>query len=252
MKDKSLAVSKRDRQLLSVLLAFVLLFALYYFVAGPAFDSGNQLALDRQLAQDSLERVKVVMSQGPELQREMEAKKEEMSGKYQKFLYSINEARLLHQMDSLMTANGLVVTSYRQSGPTVDRVTMPVSGYTEPQYPLLDIAKALNNDLVKPETPGNNNSEESAEPLAVTVEQMDLGISFANVGYDVFYRFLKSIEDMERSFIVSDIILSRDPQVAGLQGQIVVRVISLPKVNETDAVDMEFQPIIPQGKTSPF
>jgi hypothetical protein len=81
---------------------------------------------------------------------------------------------------------------------------------------------------------------------------MDLGIGFTNVGYDAIYRFLTAVESLERTFVLSDVVIGKDTQSAGLQGQLVIRSVSLPKIDETKSNDLIFQPVVPIGKPNPF
>lgn len=257
MKDKTLAVSKRDRQLLSIMLAFVIVFLAYFFIAGPAFDKGTTLLSDRQFEMTNLERTKAVIEQAPQVERDLTAKSAELTEKYQVFLYKIDEARILTQLDVLLAQSALAVNSYRQSGSTVDVVRMPISEFSAQTYELLNLASALNPTLVEPPVEGNNIPEDQKQSgtetaVANTVSQMDIGIGYANASYDAIYNFLTALEGLDRSFILSDIVIGKDTQVAGLQGQIVLRAISLPKIDEAEAADLQFTPLVPKGKASPF
>lgn len=263
MKDKSLAVSKRDRQLLSILLAFVILFVLYYFVASPAFDNSTILLQDRQLAEAELTRTQTVIDTSQQLVQQVEAKREELTDKYSLFLSDLNEAKILHLMDIQMAAAGLTVIGVQQSAPAVEKIVMPVSGYQPPEYPLQKVAEALNPSMIEENVEGNTMNEEqqtteqaaSAETevsLMDAVAQMDFGVSFTNVPYDAIYRFLTAVERLERSFIISEVSIGKRPETAGLAGQIMFRSIELPKVGEDPKEDLLFTPTVPQGRTAPF
>ena len=253
MKEKSIAVSKRDRQLLSILLAVVLVFLLYFFIAGPAFDNGSVLKQDISIAEQNLQQNKLMVEQTPVFKQEVAAKKEELSKKYALFLYEINEARILHRLDALMTDTGFVINRYQQSEKSVSKVSMPSSSYAPNLYPLLELAKQLNPALIEVTSEGNSNSEtlEGTAP-SDTVEQIDISIGFANVGYDAVYRFLAALEGLDRTFVLSDIVMGKDTQSAGLQGQLLIRSISLPKIDEAEANDLLFQPTVPKGRPNPF
>ena len=258
MKEKSLAVSKRDRQLLSILLAFILVFLCYYFIAGPAFDNGSILKQDISIAEQNMQQYKLVVEQGPVLEREVAEKKDELTEKYAIFLYKVDEARILYQLDTLMTGTGFAVNRYQQSGKDVSKVEMPSSDYAPNLYPLLELAQQLNPSLIEVSVEGNNTDkpeEETVTEETVTldnVEYMDIGIGFNNAGYDAIYRFLTSVESLERTYILSDIVIGKDTQSAGLLGQLVSRSISLPKVDEAEADDLVFQPTVPKGRPNPF
>lgn len=252
MKEKSLAVSKRDRQLLSILLAVVVLFALYYFLAGPAWDRGAQLTEEKAAAAAVLEKTNAMLAEAPQKEKEVEAKRAELQEKYAMFLYDINEARILHQMDGLMTAAAFPVNSYLHADPVIEPVTMPQAEFEAIPYPLYDIAMKLNPALVEPLPAGNNASESGNEVGLASLKQMDVSANFSNAGYEAVYRYLTALESLDRTYIVSSIAMGRNQDTADLQGQILIRAISLPKVNEEENTDLQFQPAVPQGRTNPF
>lgn len=253
MKESGMNISNRDRQLLTILLAIVFIFLAYYFVAGPAFDKGVLLSQDLQLAEENLQKINATIEQASELRTKAESKKNELTEKYKLFLYDINEPKLINRMASLMGTTGFVVNNYQQSTPELGKIFFLSSEYTPPQYSLLDIAKELNPELIEPAPAESQESaSEANSSLPEAVEQMDIGIGFSGADYDTIRSFLKAIEGLERSFILSDIVINKDAQIAGLQGQIIIRAISLPKIDEGEADDLSFQPTIPQGRPNPF
>ena len=252
MKHKNLNMNKKDHQLLTILLAFVLMFLSYYFVAGPAYDKGKRLAEDLAIAKEDLAEAVLTAEKVPELRRDEAAKRLELKEKYQLFLYDIDESKLLYKLDSLMPPAGFVTESYEQSEHTVGKIAFSASPYTYPQYSLLDTAKELNPDLLRPETGAVEGSPGSSAKSLDAVEQMDITIGFEGIGYDAIYEFLKAVEGLERSFILSSVSAGDDPQTTGLSGQLVIRAISLPKIDEGEKIDLEFKPAVPKGKASPF
>lgn len=255
MKDKTNTISNRDRQLLAILVAIVLIFICYYFVAGPAYDQGLILSVDRTAAQTELQATKALLEQRGDLEKQSDARKTELTKKYSTFLYALDDSKLLNQMDGLLTANGLISNSYQQSQEVLEKVELPKSDYTPFQYSLLDTAAKLNPDLIVPMPDGNNNTQAASGTQTVTldtVEQMDISIGYTGATYEAVYNFIRDLEGLERSFIVKEILIGKDLVAGNLQGQIVVRAISLPKIDETQATDLIFQPVLPQGRTSPF
>jgi Tfp pilus assembly protein PilO len=253
MKQKGNTISKRDQQLLTILLAVVLIFLAYSFVAGPAYDKGKVLKGDIRSAEETLQTAQDLVQQGPQLKKELALEKAEMQEKYRIFLYDINEPNLLYSLDTLMAASGFAVNSYQQDVSIVGTIDFIASDYVPPQYPLLDMAKELNPDLAQNQGQGTNTTPEDAgEDLAAAVEQMDINIGFSGAGYDAIYRFITAVEGMERSFIVNEISIGKEPETAGLSGQLIVRAISLPKIEEAQKDDMNFEPVVPKGKTNPF
>jgi hypothetical protein len=250
MKDKTAEISKRDRQLLSILVALVILFICYYFVASPALDQGGIVVEQLQTAEAELQKAQELVVQGPNLKRDVARMKEELTLKYATFLYNINEPRILHQMDGLMTTSGFVIESYTQSEHIVSKLVLPASAYMPPMYPLLELAKKLNPLVVKEVV--LSEVEPTSQGSVDSVEQIDIGIGFSGVAYDALYRFIQGLEATERSFIVSDIVIENDIQEPGLSGQLVVRAISLPKLDPDEATDLTFTPALPQGKATPF
>jgi len=63
---------------------------------------------------------------------------------------------------------------------------------------------------------------------------------------------LAALEGLDRTFVLSDIVMGKDTQSAGLQGQLLIRSISLPKIDEAEANDLLFQPTVPKGRPNPF
>lgn len=252
MKQKNLNINKRDQQLLTILLAIVLMFLSYYFVAGPAYDKGKRLTEDLVLARESLSEARATAEKVPELRRDEAARRLELKEKYQLFLYNIDEANLLYRIDSLMIQTGFVAESYEQSDHMTGKIYFSPSSYVPSQYSLLEIAKELNPDLLQSETGTAEGSPGNDAKSLDAVEQMDITIGFSGISYNSIYQFLKSVEGLERSFILSNISVGDDPQITGLSGQLILRAISLPKIDEGEKNDLEFEPAVPKGKTSPF
>lgn len=255
MKEKTLAVSKRDQKLLSILLAFVLVFLCYYFVAGPAFDNGLILTENLAMAEQNLQKAQALLEQAPKLEAEVANTKKALTEKYSLFLYRIDEAGIFYQLDGLMTNTGFAVNGYQQTLGYLGKVVFPTSSYIPNKYTLKDFAGVLNPSLIEADAEGNTTSttqKADTAGLPDTVEQMDLGIGFQNAGYDAIYRFLTAMEGLERSYIISELIIVKNPEGTGLNGQILVRAISLPKIDEADAGDLVFLPATPKGRPNPF
>lgn len=253
MKEKSLAVSNRDRKLLSILLAVVIMFLLYMFLASPAYEESLLKKAEISTANSTLASMNDTIMKAPEIKQSIAQKRSDLSEKYKIFLYDLNEPKLLHQIDTILISSGLAANSYQQSVKSVGKVVLQQSGFMENTFPLLDIAKKLNPDLSETAEVIDSNAAPPTEAnVADIVEQMDITIGFSNAGYQTVYSFLRAIETLDRSYILSDFALTADQQAAGLQGQVVIKSISLPKINEIESSDMTFQPTIPQGKISPF
>jgi hypothetical protein len=252
MKEKSIGVSKRDRQLLSILLSVLILFLLYMFLAGPAYDTSVLLNEEIISAEVSMQRIKDTVAQAPDLKVQIDTKHAEFEDKYQVFLYELSEAKILYQIDGIITETGFVANSYLQSNKMVSNVDLPKSVYMPNTYPLLEMATKLNTELT-----GNIEEVTSVQTadtsnLSNMIEQMDITIGFSNIGYQNVYTFMKALEDLNRSFIVSSILLAKDQESTNLVGQIMIRSMALPKINASEADDMYFEPVVPRGKTSPF
>ena len=253
MKQKNLNISKRDQQLLTILLAVVIVFIMYYTIAGPAYDKGVLLKNEMHLAEEDLQRMQTTIEQAPELKKDVVAKRIELQEKYKLFLYKIDEPKLIHKMDNLMSASGFDIDEYVQSELILSKISFSFSDYIEPRYALLDIARELNPDLAKLESEEESGVKPAEDSVVLDqVEQMDIGIGLSGVGFESIYKFLKAVEGLERSFIVSNITIEKGSQASDLSGQLILRAISLPKIDEAEKEDWVFAPIVPKGKTTPF
>ncbi len=75
-------------------------------------------------------------------------------------------------------------------------------------------------------------------------------MDLSGVSYGSTIEFLQSLELMDKSVIVRNVSLLRAER--GLDGQIILAIYSLPKIDDTDKDILRFEPVIPKGKTNPF
>jgi|GEM_PF-1364777 len=276
MKKKGLITNQRDKNLLVILLTFIIAFACYYFIIDPAMQKGELLKQEVAGAEEELARVNDIMEHRADYARDEKKLRERLIGEYSNFFYDLNQERILNKMDLLMTATGFAVNSYSPMPTVAAPIIMAKPEYTPLSYPLLDIAAKSNPSLIPAQSTEpsvaeaapdadasvNNVSDEEmqeteteAEPAANeaaldAIPTSDVTLGFSGATYEGAMAFMKSLENMDKTVIVRNISMSKAE--AGIDGQIVLTFYSLPQLDDSSKDLLKFLPVIPRGKANPF
>ena len=263
MKKNTLVTSQRDMMLLMILAVAILVFVAYYFIISPALDKGEVLSLEAQTVNTQFEDAKALVKNYPTLRLEESQKKTLLTEKYKQFFYDLNQERILYKLDTLMAGAGFAVTSYTSTPTIAAQILFPAPVYYNISYPLLDLASRANPSLIPLEassasqitqttaqsSPGNNPDGSPAAPVDA-IGTTDISLGFAAATYESTMAFLKAVENMDKSVIVKSVTFIKAE--VGIEGQIILSLYTLPKVDDTDKDLLKFSPVIPRGKANPF
>lgn len=247
-------ITQRDKNLLMILAAAIIIYLLYRFFISPFLEVGAVLSQEKQSVEADLYRIDVLMEQYPSLKGEERTEKAKLSEKYSMFFYDLNQERILNKLDTLLVNSGLNISTYTPTGTAAVPITVSEPVYVPLDYPLLEVASKINSSLSETvEGEATDAAEASAgddEALIGDIPTTDITLSFDNSSYESVMTFLKAVESMEKSLIVKNISMAKAE--AGTGGQIILSLYALPKPDDSDRDLLKFTPVIPKGKTNPF
>ena len=255
-----LDLKSRDQQLLIFLVLIMIAFTSYFFVISPSLDKGSTLKTEVMSIQNNIAVANDLIAKIPELKANEREKRNLLLEKYKTFFYELNGERILYQLDSIMAATGFQVTAYSTTNPIASPISFQKMDYKALSFPLLELARKSNPSLVKVEASqpavtdsARNGSNANPDQLpADSVANMELKLQFTGSGYVNMMAFIKSLENLNKSVIVKNISIVKSTAGAGLDGEIILELYSLPKVGDDEATYLEFKPVIPLGKMNPF
>lgn len=269
MKNLSLPAMKinsRDKQLVTLLGLVVLAFLCYYFIISPAWDKNVANRSQADTLKIELESVKTTITNLNKLKIEDRQTRVLLVEKYKTFFNELRGDRLLYYIDTLMATSGFQVDAYSPSDKVVTQIQVPVRTYIPLAYPISDLAKVinvksfnnnLNNSTSIPSDVATNIPADQTETAvdqipADTVAAMDLNLTFSSADYQKFISFVKSLEDMNKAIIVKSVNITKSNTGLGIDGEIIVSLYSMPKLDDSENDYLMFLPQIPRGKTNPF
>lgn len=255
MKKSNLQISQRDKKLLVILLALVIVFVCYSFVISPALDEAMVLNVSKDIAQLELDRAEDLVGKLPTLTTQEAEKKEELIEKYAVFFYELNQERILYQLDTLLNESNLTVITYQQGSRIISDIAVPTYSDSSVNYTLFELATILNSDLQKEETSSTADGtvDTAQDPNVLpgdAVPYFTITLNFEGASYKTFMDFIGRLEDMNKSIAIDKIDI-HEAEV-GLNGQIVIAIYSMPKIDPSESTYLEFLPKTGTGKTDPF
>lgn len=251
MRKMSIVTTKRDRNLLFILALAVIFYLCYTFVINPALEERSRLMMELDSMEEQLVQAEKIISDLPKLKVSERNLREELVEKYGEFMPSLDQGKLLKQLDVYTAGAGLRVSSYIPTLAVAAPVVVEQGVYLPQVYPLLDLAVQVNSDLNI--EPGSGSTQVSTEPTSESsdmIPSMDVAISFETSGYESVKQFIASIEGMHKTVIIKNISISSEAD--GLQGQLLFTFYSLPPLDESQASYLNYTPTIPLGKLNPF
>jgi hypothetical protein len=255
MKKVSMEINQRDKRLLTILAAAIIIFLLYNYAISPALINGSLLSEEVQSAEQQMNRINALIEQYPTLGEQEKAEKKKLADKYKMFLGDLNQERILYKLDTLLIESGFNVSSYALTKTAAAQIVVNKPVYTPINYPLLELASKINPPQTDDQVgeAGVDKAEKSTGSKEMPMDSIpttDLTLSFNNVSYESVMAFLKAVEDMDKSFIVRNISMSKSE--SGTGGTVVLSLYSLPKLDDADKDLFKFDPVIPKGKVNPF
>lgn len=245
-------INQRDKQLLMILLAVVIAFVIYYFIISPGLDSYTEKSAQVNSLESELVIVNESIQNISKLRNEDRTQRQNLTLKYKLFFGALKEDRLLNQLDILMRAAAFKVSGISISEKTVTTIDLAKGAYTPNQYPLSDLANKvnppINNTIINPsadksgEQAANQQQTDSGKPAAPedSVEMLQVNLSYADTGYTSIVAFLKSLEGMGKSIIVSNATFTKSDTGTGLSGAMTLNIYSIPKVGTTEDDYLQF------------
>ncbi len=254
MRKMDIKVSERDKKMLIILLAVVIGFLCYTFIMSPALTKGSELKAKAVAASAELKRVKNLIGNLSTIQTQESDKKQEISKKYEQFFYDLNQEQILYKFDTLFAESGMSVSSYTPSKQVVASIPAN-SKLSYITYPLLDLASKSNFSLtdpiykIKAEKTATETTTQTTLP-ADAVPTYDVTINFNSTSYASIMTFIRKLEEMNKSIVIKKIDLRKSD--VNLNGQIILTLYSLPKVDEKESEYLKFLPSVGTGKPDPF
>lgn len=246
MKKQTLVSNRRDQNLLILLIVVIIGYLLYAYVMTPQLEKSVLLKDALYNAETQLADAVDVTERYSQMQKEESQLRETISEKYSMFFYDINQERILYRLDTLMINAGLPVERYANSGTAVAAISFVNPAYEPLSYPMQDLAAVVNPSVI-PEPPVPV-GQEGGEVIPTT----DITIDFTGAAYEAAITFLRAVEGMDKSVIVRNVALSRAREGAGLDGQLILAVYSLPQIDDSQKDLLKFLPAAPKGKPNPF
>ena len=256
MKKIDMTVTKRDKNLLIILLTAIIGFICFNYVISPALDTAGKLKVNADILQVELNRVNDLVSRKSTLETEENKKKMQLTEKYAAFFYELNQERILYQLDILIGQSGFPVVSYVPSQSVVSSIVNPKSQFTYTKYPLLNYALVSNSSLINSVDKGQavtnpNSSTKAATTLTEeSIPTFDITLNYSSASYSSIISFINKLEAMNKAIIIKKIDIHQAE--TNLSGQIVISIYSMPKVDENESNYLKFLPSTGNGKVDPF
>jgi hypothetical protein len=106
-----------------------------------------------------------------------------------------------------------------------------------------------NTEVVTEDT--SNQTDQAAVPED-TVEMLQLNINFTNTGYANLMNFIKALEDMNKSIIISDANISKVETGTGINGMMTLNIYCIPKLINSENDYLQFNQQYINGTDSLF
>jgi Tfp pilus assembly protein PilO len=248
-------INSRDKKLLMLLGVVAIAFAIYYFALSPQLDKYNNTKAQLETIVQEHARISQAIESVDALREEENKQRMQLTDKYKTFFYEINEERILHRLDTLFIGANLTVSDYQQTIPEADEIAIIKSDYTPLNYPLLDLARKVNPTLAEDVNASDvpeQKQQESKDIPEDALPTMGIKLGFIGTNYNSIMNFMRSLESLDRSVVISNILIKKEEESSNLEGEIVLTVYSLPKLDESETSDLVFQPGVAKGKTNPF
>lgn len=245
MKKQKVVSNSRDRNLLLLLATLVILFLIYNYAVTPILERGAMLKEELASAEAQLDYVTETIVNYPKLVEEEEMLSATVSDKYSVFFHEIVQERILYRLDTLIGLAELPVNRYSTSSVEAGPLDLPKPTFMPLEFPLFDLAAAVNPELLK-EPPMLGEIGEG-ESIPVT----DITLDFYATTFESAMSFMESVETMDKSIIMKNVAI-RKADEAGIEGQFVMSFLSLPHIDNALKDYLKFSPVIPRGKVDPF
>lgn len=243
-------LNKRDKNLLLLLLVVVAFYISYTYVITPALSTNGALKAEQVQLQSDIIRSKELIEKEEELKTQAGQQKQDIDKKYNIYLKSLNQAQILIRMDTILTESKFNIERYIPTDTSAVQVPLESGLYEALKYPLLNMAKQLNSNLI--EEP----SQEAGEVLVTEGELGDMlpnseiTFSFNDATYSSMYEFIKSVEGLDKTIQLKAINISGNEDK--ISGEIIFSLFGLPPIDENNMTDYPVIPVIPKGKANPF
>lgn len=249
MKKQSMAMNQRDKGLLIILGGVVLAFLIYYFLLNPAIMNLSILRAELTATEAELTLSQDMIVQLPSLKLEETKKKSQLIEKYEPFFYDLNEEQILYKLDNLMIEAGLPVGSYSSTPILVAGIPVMGNTYQPLAYPLLDLARLSNPDLINQIQP-NEGSPLDPNSTTDTIPTVDINISFGPTSYPSAISYIQKLEGLNKTIVVKNLTMGADG--GNISGSLTISLFSLPKLDQGEAASLQFYPANVKGKSNPF
>lgn len=258
-------LNSRDRNLLVILAAIIIFYLCYTFIMVPSLDKADLLKGEIETTKAEITRAEDLANKEDELKKQEKELREELLEKYSVYFTDLNQANVLNRLDNMMYGTGLNITSYTPSEVSVSQVLVETGGYVPPEYPLLSVARNINPELHQEPNPeqvvsagapvagGEEGSAEAgvSDGSSDSIPCLELMINYDGLAYETVFSFISALERMNKTVLVRSLDFAKS-EGPGLQGQMILDLYSLPRFDESQRDELEFAPIIPQGKPNPF
>lgn len=263
MKSKKFVSGSKDKKLLIFLATLILVFLIYQYGISPALETAKEVSLESMILNGQLSSAHEAIAKLSQNKAENKEILNELTDKYKSFFYDINQERLMYYIDGLAAKAGFKITSYNQSRAGLETIPVYPNAAIGLDYPLIRDAAIVNDELKVGDWDGRELQENELgdggeegvfdDSLPIT----HIRLSFSGVNYENVINFLKEIEGADRSIVVEAMNIYRSKNAEGvettsLEGSISLNVYSLPKLDPQEGTDLQFNPVLPTGKTNPF
>ena len=271
MNKKNLSMSSRDRNLLIILGLLVVIFICYMYIVSPAIDRAASLKSDLENLKSQITVAEANVAKLQSIRIEEINKKNQIVEKYKGFFYEINQERILYQIDTLIAASGITLSSYTPTPADTMQIIADKGVYIPLQYPLLDMAKRVNpsltsttNTQAQNNPPAANTGTSSEQPVTDTqtpvvadataadaIPHTEITLAIGSSNYASVLNFISYLENMNKSIVIKSMDMIKT-DTTGVQGQIIISLYSLPKLDDSDKDYLKFLPVTAIGKANIF
>lgn len=241
----------RDRNLLVLLVVLVTFYICYTFIMNPQMEKASLLRGEIVAKKIELESAKQLEQNLNALIKEEKEIRKELKGKYSIFFTGLNQANVLHRVDSLALAAGLRINYYQTSFAVAAPVSLEQGEYIPLDYPLLGLARSIEPGLyegIPNDQRASSTEEEGGTPDSIP--GLEIMVNFDGSSYESVYQFISLTERMNKTVIVKSIDLNESE--GAVQGQLVLDFYALPRFDSSQEDVLQFSNTIPKGKANPF
>jgi type IV pilus assembly protein PilO len=231
--------TKREKVLLSVLGALILMVAYYKFALTPQLNKIKELNLEAEEYKDRVQKTKIAISPDNKLHKDFKIMNSKIMYGCQKLFPMIIQEKYIVTIDNMAKDAEIKISSMGFTEKKVGQIEIVNPQGDNNDYLLKELVQQYNNESGKinsnrknTEDKANDNEDSSKESRESELEKMITTINFEG-SYENIINFIENIEDFDKKIVIKNLSLS-NPDSGPMVGNIVLDFYAVPRLKNYD------------------